>query len=177
MSKKFTTSQRIALGVVFAALIAVVAYVFFSQSKNPNSASSNHWITEASNDTERFERIEKYLRGFDQPMWEVGERYQHMYQALKDKNYDLALYHWEKIKITIENGAMKRPAREENAKAIFLDDLWQSVYDEIASRDHNRAWEGFDMARDSCMSCHTAEKVEFVNNQPLFRNTEPPKLR
>jgi hypothetical protein len=30
----------------------------------------------APNEATRIEHLERYLRGFDQPMWEVGERYQ-----------------------------------------------------------------------------------------------------
>ena len=37
------------------------------------------------------------------------------------------------------------------------------------------AWAAFAQVRAGCMACHEAEKVAFMNNQPLFRKTENPK--
>ena len=39
------------------------------------------WLLEAESDSERFELLQRYLRGFDQPMWEVGERYRLVYEV------------------------------------------------------------------------------------------------
>jgi hypothetical protein len=136
---------------------------------------SNNWITDAPSDAERFERIQRYLRGFDQTMHEVGERYESIYDALEAENYDLALYHWEKIKVTIDNGLMKRPARKANAEALLLDTTWENTRKAFASRDKERAWQGFELARRTCMACHEAEKVGFVNKQPLFTEHLAPR--
>ncbi len=178
MARKYQDRKSRGSFILCSALGAVLCLgVYTACLSNENPApDSEHWITQAPDDAERFERLEKYLRGFDQPMWEIGERYEHIYLALKDENYELALYHWEKIKTTIENGTMKRPARRKSTEAFFLEEVWQSVHDDIASRDRNRAWEGFAMGRSACMSCHNAERVEFLNRQPLFRNTEPLRL-
>lgn len=133
------------------------------------------WVTGAPDDATRFKHIEKYLRGFDQPMWEVGERYEKIHDALSRRNFDLALYHWDKIKVTIENGTMKRPARKANADAMFLDETWQDLRDDFASRNSARAWAAFGRARTTCMACHQAEQVEFVNDQSLFQDLLPPE--
>lgn len=42
------------------------------------SSQSNRWLSDAPDEQARLERLERYLRGFDQPMWEVGERYDHV---------------------------------------------------------------------------------------------------
>lgn len=129
---------------------------------------TKYWITKAPNEETKDKRIERYLRGFDQPMWEVGERYERINQAVQDNNLDLALYHWKKIKTTIENGLMKRPARRANAEAIFLDRIWGEVKQDFASGNFEQARKGLAKARNACMACHAAEKVPFMNNQPLF---------
>ena len=49
----------------------------------------------------------------------AGERYEKLFAALVRGNFELASYHWAKIKLTIENGTMKRPARRANADAIL----------------------------------------------------------
>lgn len=52
--------------------------------------NSDGWLTGAPDQASKDERLERYLRGFDQPMWEVGERYAHVEQALRDGNWALA---------------------------------------------------------------------------------------
>ncbi len=127
--------KRHYLGVA-AAMIVLVAFGHGSWAQAPEEqAASKKWITEAASDPERFQRIEKYLRGFDQPMWEVGERYEKLYAALLGENFELASYHWAKIKLTIENGIMKRPARRASADAFFLTGTWDSVNEALESGD------------------------------------------
>jgi hypothetical protein len=82
--------------------------------------SQNDWLVAAPDDAARFALLQRQLRGFDQPMWEVGERFERVHAALKRGNYPLATYHWEKIRTTIENGIVKRPKRRENAEAARL---------------------------------------------------------
>lgn len=161
----------------FKLAVASIAVIVFGQGSFAQTPAiqpaSKYWVTEATNDTERFQRIEKYLRGFDQPMWEVGERYEKLYGALLVENFELASYHWAKIKLTIENGTMKRPARKASADAIFLGSTWDSVYASLASGDQMTAWKGFKRARSACMRCHDAENVSYMNNQPMFTELTP----
>lgn len=168
--------KRYALASLTAiCLVGGLGYVY-AQTDQPRRLS-NAWLLDAPNDTERFRLLQQYLRGFDQPMWEVGERYQKLYDALKLENYDMALYQWDKIKVTIQSGYLKRPARKANADAFLLDQNWAVVDAAFKSRNKAKAWDGFELARNSCMSCHEAEKVGFMNNQPLFHNTMPPAKR
>lgn len=138
-----------------------------------NDLSANDWLLSAENETERFERLQKQLRGFDQPMWEVGERYDSLHAALQSENYELALYHWDKIATTIENGIAKRPGRSDSARALFLDSAFPEVRAGLEQRTPDAAWQAFGIARSACMSCHQAEKVEYMNNQPLFELPTP----
>ena len=130
--------------------------------------ASSHWIIDADDDEQRFVRIEQYLRGFDQPMWEVGERYNQMKEAVSRNNPDLAIYHWKKIRKTILNGLMKRPARSANAHKMFLDELWPHVLKDLEVKTKDSLADAMVEARSACMACHIAEKVSFVNNQPMF---------
>lgn len=159
---------------VAAAMIALIAFGHGSFAQAPEGqAASKRWITEAADDPERFQRIEKYLRGFDQPMWEIGDRYEKLYAALVRGNFELASYHWAKIKLTIENGTMKRPARRASADAFLLTDTWDSVNEALESGDQATAWTGFEKARASCMKCHEAERVGYMNDQPMFTERAP----
>jgi cytochrome c1 len=145
-----------------------------SQSPTPSSqAKSNHWLLNEKDPVQRTLKLEQYLRGFDQPMLEVGQRYQSLYQALLDNNYGFAEYQWKKIKTTIKNGIMKRPKRADNANSMLLNNAWADINADFISKNQSQAWQGFQKATSVCMACHIAEKVEFVNNQPLFRLKVP----
>ena len=146
-----------------------------NQATPPASASErgNGWLTGAPDQATKDERLEKYLRGFDQPMWEVGERYERVEQALRDENWALASYHWEKIRTTIEGGLMKRPKRRANAEALFLGEPWEALHEALESQDAARIGPAFARAKGACMACHAAEDAPFINDQPLFRAPLP----
>ncbi|WP_429885942.1 hypothetical protein [Geoalkalibacter halelectricus] len=135
--------------------------------------ADRHWLTGADEKT-RLERLEHYLGGFSSAMLETGLRYGHVRQAVADENWLLADYHWKKIADAIENGLMKRPARRANAEAMFLEGPWKAL-DVAWAQDDTRAVEkALHSAHQACLNCHVAEKVAFINDQPLLRKT--PKL-
>lgn len=135
-----------------------------SQKKPP----SNRWLEDADTDADRFRKIEIFARGFDHPMQEVGERYKGVYSAIRDRNWELADYHWDKIKVAINVGLMKRPMRTQNAEGMFLDGPWQQMDEAVKSRDYERMQNQFMVTRQMCMACHAAEQVPFMNNQLVF---------
>lgn len=137
----------------------------------PPAKKSDNWLLDSKDDMERFKLIQQMFGGFSMSMQLVGERYDRTYDAIIDGNYDLANYHWKKIKETIELGYLRRPAREANAVAIFLKGPWVSVSEALASKDKVKAKEQFLTARSACIACHLAEKVPFINDQPKFRRT------
>lgn len=157
----------IAIGGLILTMISTTSIALTTEEKT-SETQTKYWITKAPSESVRDQRIEQYLRGFDQPMWEVGERYGHIQQAIKDQNFDLAIYHWNKIKKTIENGLMKRPARRKNAEVILLNNTWDEVKADFVSKLQTRAKQGLVKAKAACMACHAAENVAFINNQPLF---------
>ncbi|WP_261841733.1 hypothetical protein [Aliamphritea ceti] len=154
-----------ASAVVLAVFVSVPAA---SVNAEEGFQGAKDWVSGAPDQLTKDKRLEKYLRGFDQPMWEVGERYDRMEQALIDENYELAQYHWKKIKITLENGLMKRPGRRANAEAILLNSTWAKVNDALATEDPAIVKAGFQQAKNACMACHAAERVAYMNDHPLF---------
>jgi hypothetical protein len=130
----------------------------------------DYWLENADSDAERFRLIQDVARGFDQPMWEVGERFDRFQVALAEGNIELAQYQWEKIKRTIEVALIKRPRRGENARQLFLDSAWPQVQAQLESRDLALARAALPTARQACRSCHVAENVAYMNDQPLLRD-------
>ena len=133
---------------------------------------SDNWLKDAEDDAERFTLIEKMFGGFSGAMQIVGERYLRTYDAITDGNFDLANYHWKKIKEAIELGYLRRPARKAHAVALFQDGPWPVTSNAIVSKEKAKAENAFLDARKACMTCHAAERVPFMNDQPMFRNTE-----
>jgi hypothetical protein len=135
--------------------------------------TQDDWLLGAPDDTERFRRLQQQLRGFDQPMWEIGERFSRIHDALGRGNYELAVFHWWKIEQTLTNAAMKRPLRAANARRFFLDSNYQRLRTEFESHDPARAWAAFEQAKSICQACHYAEQASFANNQALFELSAP----
>jgi cytochrome c553 len=149
-------------------ILLALIFTTSANSADEKATKPTGWLIGAESDSKRFELLQRYLRGFDQPMWEIGERYKSMHEALERDNVELASYQWDKIKVTIENGYLKRPARQQNAEKIFLNANWYEVKEAFESKDINKARNGFSQARAACMACHAAESVPYMNNQPLF---------
>jgi cytochrome c553 len=169
--KRTTLIQSLAV-VAVAATTFCAGYVVAQNAPKP---PSNDWLMDAPNDAERFKLLQRYLRGFDQPMWEVGYRWESVHDALSRDNFEAAVYHWEKIRTTIQNGYLKRPARRANAEAIFIN---SGVYDQVKqsfeTKDSAKAWAAFTTARTACMSCHEAEKMGHMNNQRIIQTLLAP---
>lgn len=139
---------------------------------NQKKPPSANWLLDADTDTERFRRLQIQGGGTDQQMWEVGQRYLSVYHAIDDENWELAEHHWGKIRDRLNVALMKRPNRTANAEGIFLEGSWGRFNDALKTKDASRIRESFLTQRQACMACHLAERHAFMNNQPLFRQTE-----
>ncbi|OGT74771.1 MAG: hypothetical protein A3H44_09730 [Gammaproteobacteria bacterium RIFCSPLOWO2_02_FULL_57_10] len=135
---------------------------------NPPSAN---WLLDAEDDQERFRRIQIYAGGTYEQMWQIGYRYEQIYHAIIDENWELADHHWDKITSVFNVALMKRPRRTPNAEAMFLNSSWIQFKQALDSHDVNSIRQSFQNQRNTCMACHVAEEMPFLNDSPIFRNT------
>jgi len=135
--------------------------------------TQDDWLLGAPTDTERFRRLQQQFIGFAQPMWEIGERFTRIHEALGRSNYERAAYHWQKIEQALTNAIVRRPKRAANARKFFLDSNFQRLLIEFESRDPGRAWAAFEEAKGICQGCHLAEQAGFANDQALFDLSAP----
>lgn len=146
--------------------------------QSESGALGEGWLLEKESHAARFEQLESYLGGFSSAMWETGHRYDIVHAAIVDENYALADYHWQKIRSAMRNGYTKRPARQANADALFLDGPWGELASALENAKESEKENGaevrdaFMVARSACMACHVAEDVPFMNDQKLFRDTD-----
>ncbi|MDD2906483.1 MAG: hypothetical protein WBK95_11495 [Sulfurimonas sp.] len=131
-------------------------------SSGNNYSTRSNWLMQVDTDDEKFRAIQNQLRGFDTAMVEVGYRYDAMKQALKVKNYELAIYHLEKIKVSIENGYIRRPARKEASQNFFLNASYKEFQYALTQKNTAQIADKFNDVRNSCNACHADQKVEFI---------------
>ena len=137
-------------------LLLCSAILFSCNQKSPEAQGK--WIK--GTEQEKIEIIEKQFRGFDNTMVETGYRYQELYWAGQDENWEYADYQLEKIKKAIENGLERRPKRAKSAEN-FLNYVLPEMQKSILSKDTVIFNEGFRMLTTNCISCHAMEKVPF----------------
>ena len=149
-------------------VIFVILLTAFSCNENPKSAQGN-WIK--GTEQEKINTIEKQFRGFDNAMVETGYRYQELYWAGQDENWEYADYQLEKIKTAIENGLERRPKRAKSAEH-FLNYVLPEMQKSVASKDTVIFNKEFKMLTVNCNSCHAMEKVPFFTvNIPTERQS------
>jgi hypothetical protein len=141
------------------------------QGQTDASPPSANWLLDAKDDSERFRRLQIYAGGTYEQMWQIGYRYEQVYRAIVDENWELGLHHWTKLRDVLNVALMKRPNRTPNAEALFLDSTWLKLENGLESEDSDTAREAFLVERTACMACHVAEGMEFLNDTPIFRGT------
>lgn len=152
----------------FLILFVVVLYA----CNNKSNTSQGEWIT--GTEQEQIKTIEKQFRGFDNAMVETGYRYQELYWAGQDENWEYAGYQLEKIKIAIENGLERRPKRAKSAEH-FLNYVLPEMEKSVQSKDIAIFNKGFQALTINCNSCHAMEKVPFFNVQIPTERQSPIK--
>ena len=143
--------------------------LFSCNQKTDKETAQGDWIK--GTETEQIKTIEKQFRGFDNAMVETGYRYQELYWAGQDQNWEYADYQIEKIKIAIENGLERRPKRAKSAEH-FLTYVLPEIKKSIESKDKMIFNKNFQTMTINCNSCHAMEKVPFFNVQiPIERQS------
>lgn len=132
---------------------------------------SRRWLRDARDDDERFRRIEIYAGGTDQQMWQIGYRYEEVYDAITNEQWELGSHHWGKLRNVFNVALMKRPNRTPNAEAMFLDETWQRLAAALEDGDAAAARLAFLEERQACLACHVAEGYGFVNGMAMFQET------
>ena len=142
-------------------------------NKEKSEQIKGEWIK--GTEQEKLNKIEKQFRGFDMAMVETGYRYQELYWAGQDKNWEYANYQLEKIKVAIENGLERRPKRAKSAE-YFLTTILPQMKKSLEKKDAEIFNKNFKVMTINCNSCHAMEKVPFFNVQIPTERKSPIKL-
>lgn len=121
---------------------------------------------------EKFDVVAKHLRGFDVAMAETGYRYNALYFAGQDHNWEFADSQAQKIQLAMQLGFERRPKRAASAQS-FLTTALPGVREAIAQRDPALFDQRFTAMTASCTACHAAERVGFVTVGPPATRLSP----
>lgn len=148
---------------------SIITALFLAACNYDRQEASGDWIK--GSEKERIRTIESQFRGFDQAMVETGYRYQELYWAGQDTNWDYAKYQLEKIELTIKNGLQRRPKRAPSA-THFLTNVLPGMQRAISGADTAIFNKSFKVLTAGCNSCHAMEKVPFFTvNIPTERQS------
>lgn len=125
-----------------------------------HEVAQGEWIK--GTEEEKLEIIEEQFGGFSTTMVEVAYRYQEMYWAGQDENWEYADYQLEHIEEAMEEGFVRRPSRERAAKH-FMTYTIVEMDKAIKSENLDNFNEKFEQMRVDCKSCHNMEKVPFID--------------
>lgn len=137
----------------------ILVLLLMSGCTEKNNSEGLTWLN--LSDNEKFKVIEKQFRGFDKTMVEVGYRYNELYWAGEDQNWELAKYHIEKIEHTIKLGTERRPKRKDNAQMIFP--ILSDLKTHVSSNNQMAFRVNYKVLRQTCNACHHAENVSYFN--------------
>jgi len=146
---------------ISAAVVALVALGMAkratpSRTDPDGDGSAAEWLTGTTG--ERFQVVERQLRGLDVAMVEIGYRFSELYFAGSDRNWEYAKYQVDKIDTALRLALVRRPLRAASAEPFLNEDL-PPVKEVIERRDGEAFLPIMDRLRTACMTCHVAEQV------------------
>ncbi len=144
---------------IYIFTISIVLLVVFNscqKSTQLEPPAQGEWIKGSEN--KKIKTIEKQFRGFDMAMVETGYRYQTLYWAGQNENWEYAEYQINKIKKAINNGLERRPKRAASAE-FFLSESIPAMQSAIKSNNKALFNTQFEQLTKSCNQCHQMENI------------------
>jgi hypothetical protein len=141
------------------AIAAILTIMWSCNSGSEKNLPDGDWIKGSNAD--KVEIIERQYDGFSRTMMEVHYRYEELYWAGQDQNWEYANYQLEHIIEAMEKGYERRPEREINSREFLgiPTDIMQQGIDAKDTEQFNKA---FIIYNAACKSCHIQEEVSFI---------------
>jgi hypothetical protein len=141
-------------------LFVVSALLLYScQNAGDEAVGKDGWLTGDSR--QKFETVANHLGGFGRAMWEVDYRFQELYWAGRDENWEYAAHQIEELEETLEDGLERRPARAQSAQQ-FLTVALPGLEEAIEKRSPELFESRFTVLMNTCNSCHVLEEMQFI---------------
>jgi hypothetical protein len=148
--------KKVFVSVCWATILMMI---FQSCNQSTNQPLEAEWL--GSTRQQMVVNIEEQLQGFSRTMVETVYRYQELYWAGMDQNWEYAEYQREHIVEALEQGFVRRPERELSS-AAFLNVGLPGIENAIQSADPDAFLEAFTFLTQTCNTCHQMEEVGFM---------------
>jgi hypothetical protein len=143
----------------FAFVALAMAIVISACETRTEKTYQGEWLEGEPN--EIIAEIENQFAGFSQTMWETAYRYQELYWAGVDANWEYADYQLEHILEALEQGFVRRPDREASSSQ-FVNQSSPALLETIEACDREAFLDQFNVFTATCNTCHAMEDVAFI---------------
>lgn len=139
--------------------IPIILLAFSCRPAGDEPAGTDGWLT--GDVQQKFETVANHLGGLGRAMWEIDYRYQELYWAGQDENWQYAGHQVEELEETLEDALERRPARAHSAQH-FLTVALPGLEEAIEQRDTEQFEIRFNTFMNTCNSCHALEGMQFI---------------
>ncbi len=118
------------------------------------------WRSSADEET-KIDNLVRAMPNTADLMLLVGARYNNLYWAAKQENWEFAAYQAKELRGLLNKNMITRPGRSEGLQG-FLESAYPTIDEAIASAD----WADFEGAfinlRSACLACHVDSGFSFI---------------
>lgn len=140
--------------------LLVFSFAIFQACQNtPQETYETEWLGETKQ--EIVNNIEEQFQGFSSTMREIAYRYNELYWAGIDENWEYAEYQREHIVEALEQGLVRRPEHVASAQQ-FVSNALPEMKEVIQMGNSERFLENFARFTASCNTCHAMEELAFI---------------
>ena len=147
-----------------------VVLLILTSSESLLAGERLRWLT--GDDQKNFALIEKQFSGTYISMVRVGYRYNELFFAGQDENWEFARYQVRNIRIELQNAFIRRPRRTETS-GPFMDVFLPKMEKAIKKADKQVFLSSFDELTRACNGCHMAQQVPYINIQQPTQRLSP----
>lgn len=153
--------------VVMLCLISQSAPVF---AQEQTAEPKLRWLE--GSEQNKFRMVEKQFSDLAITMMRIGYRYNELFFAGQDENWEFAKYQTRHMKRELQNGLIRSPNRAAIA-APFIDMTVANMLKAIDKADKKGFMQSFDEMTQACNACHVAEKKSFFSVRQPTRRRSP----
>lgn len=148
-------------------LLIGVCFSACQTKENTDAVGVDGWLKGTTQ--EKLHELANQQAGTGRAMIEVGYRYQELYWAGAEGNWEYAEHQLEEIEITLQLALVRRPERATSAQA-FLNYSIPEMEKVIETTDTIQFLKAFTAFTAGCNACHIAEKMPFLHvEKPIYK--------
>ncbi len=152
---------------LFSAMVVIIIVAACGTQNEPKLET--RWAGETLHEV--IKSLESQFGGFDQTMIQTNYRYNELYWAGQDSNWEYAEYQLDEMLENLEKGFIRRPERQASS-AQFVDQAAPRLLQAIQAGNKNAFDDAFARFASSCNTCHSMENVAFIKmNIPEVRTS------